>query len=48
MNGGLIWPDLIHSEYFSTIVRQLLQQADLDKTYLAEVLQRHKLKLPTL
>ncbi len=29
-------------------IEQLLQQADLDKTYLAEVLQRHKLKLPTL
>jgi hypothetical protein len=29
-------------------IEQLLQQADLDKTRLAEVLQRHKLKLPTL
>jgi hypothetical protein len=29
-------------------IEQLLQQADLDKTYLAEVLQRHKLKLPNL
>jgi hypothetical protein len=29
-------------------IEQLLQQADLDKTYLAEVLQRHKLKLPTI
>jgi hypothetical protein len=29
-------------------IEQLLQQADLDKSYLAEVLQRHKLKLPTL
>ncbi len=29
-------------------IEQLLQQADLDKTYLADVLQRHKLKLPTL
>ena len=29
-------------------IEQLLQQADLDKTYLAEMLQRHKLKLPTL
>src|SRR5712671_3220626 len=28
-------------------IEQLLQQADLDKSYLAEVLQRHKLKLPT-
>lgn len=28
-------------------IEQLLQQADLDKTYLADVLQRHKLKLPT-
>ena len=28
-------------------IEQLLQQADFDKTYLAEVLQRHKLKLPT-
>ena len=27
-------------------IEQLCQQADLDKTYLAEVLQRHKLKLP--
>jgi hypothetical protein len=29
-------------------IEQLLQQADLDKTYLADVLQRHKIKLPTL
>jgi hypothetical protein len=29
-------------------IEQLLQQADLDETYLAELLQRHKLKLPTL
>jgi len=29
-------------------IEQLLQQADVDKTYLADVLQRHKLKLPTL
>ena len=29
-------------------IEQLQQQADLDKTYLAEVLARHKLKLPTL
>ena len=29
-------------------IEQLLQQANVDKTYLAEVLQRHKLKLPTL
>jgi hypothetical protein len=28
-------------------IEQLLQQADLDTTYLADVLQRHKLKLPT-
>ena len=28
-------------------IEQLLAQADLDKTYLADVLQRHKLKLPT-
>ena len=28
-------------------IEQLLQQADLDKTYLADVLQKHKLKLPT-
>jgi hypothetical protein len=28
-------------------IEQMFQQADLDKTYLAEVLQRHKLKLPT-
>jgi hypothetical protein len=28
-------------------IEQLLQQADLDKTYLADLLQRHKLKLPT-
>lgn len=27
-------------------IEQLLQQADLDKSYLAEVLHRHKLKLP--
>ena len=27
-------------------IEQLLQQADVDKTYLAEVLQRHKLTLP--
>ena len=29
-------------------IEQMLQQADLDKTYLAEVLRRHKLELPTL
>ena len=29
-------------------IEQLQQQADYDKTYLAEVLARHKLKLPTL
>ena len=29
-------------------IEQLLQQADLDKTYLENVLQRYKLKLPTL
>lgn len=29
-------------------IEQLLQQAELDKTYLADVLQRHKLKLPML
>ena len=29
-------------------IEQLLQQADLDKTYLSAVLQRHKLNLPTL
>jgi len=29
-------------------IEQLLQQADLDKTYLADVLRRHKLKLPML
>ena len=29
-------------------IEQLLQQADLDRTYLADVLQRHKLTLPTL
>jgi hypothetical protein len=28
-------------------IEQLLQQADLDKTYLADVLQRHNLRLPT-
>jgi hypothetical protein len=28
-------------------IEQLLQQADLDKTYLAELLQRYKLNLPT-
>src|ERR1039457_6795161 len=28
-------------------IEQLLQQADFDKTYLSEVLQRHKLKLTT-
>jgi len=28
-------------------IELLLKQADLDKTYLADVLQRHKLKLPT-
>jgi hypothetical protein len=28
-------------------IEQLLQQADFDKSYLADVLQRHKLKLPT-
>jgi sRNA-binding protein len=29
-------------------IEQPLQQADLDETYLADVLQRHKLKLPTV
>src|SRR6266567_1400703 len=29
-------------------IEQLLQQADLDKTKLENILQRHKLKLPTL
>jgi len=29
-------------------IEQLLQQADLDKTQLESILQRHKLKLPTL
>ena len=29
-------------------IEQLLQQADLDKSYLADVLQRHKLTLPKL
>src|SRR6266568_1931521 len=29
-------------------IEQLLQQADLDKTRLENILQRHKLKLPTL
>lgn len=29
-------------------IEQLFQQANVDKTYLAELLQRHKLKLPTL
>ena len=29
-------------------IEQLLAQADLDKTYLENVLRRHKLKLPTL
>ena len=29
-------------------IEQLLQQADLDKTYLSKILQWHKLKLPTL
>jgi hypothetical protein len=28
-------------------IEQLLQQADLDKTKLEKILQRHKLKLPT-
>ena len=28
-------------------IEQLLQQADLDKTKLENILQRHKLKLPT-
>ena len=28
-------------------IEQLLQQADLDKSYLADVLRRHKLALPT-
>jgi len=28
-------------------IEQIQQQADVDKTYLADVLQRHKLKLPT-
>ena len=28
-------------------IEQLLQQADLDKVYLQNILQRHKLKLPT-
>jgi predicted nucleotidyltransferase len=29
-------------------IEQLLQQADLDKTKLENILRRHKLKLPTL
>ncbi|MBI5386036.1 MAG: hypothetical protein HZA90_15280 [Verrucomicrobia bacterium] len=29
-------------------IEQLLQQADLDKTKLADILQRHKLTLPTI
>ncbi len=29
-------------------IEQMLQQAELDKTYLADVLQRHKLQLPTV
>ena len=29
-------------------IEQMLQQADLDKAYLADVLHRHSLKLPTL
>ena len=29
-------------------IEQLLRQADLDKTYLENVLQRHKLKLPKI
>jgi sRNA-binding protein len=29
-------------------IEQMLQQADLDKTKLENILQRHKLKLPTL
>lgn len=29
-------------------IEQLLQQADLEKTRLENILQRHKLKLPTL
>jgi len=29
-------------------IEQLLQQVDLDKTYLENVLKRHKLKLPIL
>ncbi len=29
-------------------IEQLLQQADLDKTYLENVLRRYKLKLPAL
>jgi predicted nucleotidyltransferase len=29
-------------------IEQLLQQAEIDKTYLENVLQRHKVKLPTL
>ena len=29
-------------------IEQLLAQADLDKSYLADVLHRHKLKLPTV
>lgn len=31
-----------------TRIEQLLQQADLDKTYLENALHRHKLKLPSL
>ena len=29
-------------------IEQMLQQADLDKTQLEKILQRHKLKLPTI
>lgn len=29
-------------------IEQILQQADIDKSYSANVLKRHKLKLPTL
>lgn len=36
------WEDKDHVR-----VEQLLAQADFDKTYLADVLQRYKLKLPT-
>jgi hypothetical protein len=39
---GLVWAKV------QTRIEQMLQQADLDKTQLEKILQRHKLKLPTL